>query len=99
MRNRFLASMNVIALVGAMSWLAGQPAEAQSPAALRKPDAGSAKPWAPPKTPDGQPDLQGIWNNSTMTPLERPKALGTKESFTEQEAAEYEQRMRQALST
>ena len=26
----------------------------------------------PPRTPDGQPDLQGFWTNSTYTPLERP---------------------------
>src|SRR5271157_5669731 len=27
--------------------------------------------WLGPRTPDGRPDLQGIWNNSTLTPLER----------------------------
>ena len=26
---------------------------------------------AGPRTPDGHPDLQGIWNNATLTPLER----------------------------
>ncbi|HZL95129.1 MAG TPA: hypothetical protein VFB99_15850, partial [Vicinamibacterales bacterium] len=25
-----------------------------------------------PRTPDGQPDLQGFWSNATYTPLERP---------------------------
>ena len=29
----------------------------------------------PPRTPDGQPDLQGVWLNASATPLERPKAL------------------------
>ncbi len=28
-----------------------------------------------PRTPDGQPDLQGVWANNTATPLERPKEL------------------------
>ena len=31
-----------------------------------------------PRTPDGQPDLQGYWTNLTYTPFERPKALANK---------------------
>jgi hypothetical protein len=44
---------------------------------------------APPLAPDGHPDLQGIWTNATLTPLERPTALAGKEYLTEQEAAEF----------
>jgi hypothetical protein len=29
--------------------------------------------WTTPRTPDGQPDLQGIWGNKTITPIERPE--------------------------
>jgi hypothetical protein len=32
----------------------------------------SAKTWTQPRTPDGQPDLQGIWTNYTSTPFEVP---------------------------
>ena len=35
--------------------------------------AGTSRPWTVPRTPDGQPDLQGIWTNATITPLERPR--------------------------
>ena len=45
----------------------------------------------PPRTPDGQPDLEGVWDFRTITPLERPKELGTKAFFTAEEAAKYEQ--------
>jgi hypothetical protein len=41
------------------------------------------------RTPWGSPDLQGTWTNSTLTPLERPAALGASEFFTPAEAAEY----------
>lgn len=48
------------------------------------------KTWTPPHTPNGQPDLQGIWGFATITPLERPSDLAGKEFFTEKEAVEYE---------
>jgi hypothetical protein len=38
---------------------------------------------------DGHPDLQGIWTNKTITPLERPATLGNKAFFTEAEAKEF----------
>jgi hypothetical protein len=50
-----------------------------------------AQSYKTPRTADGQPDLQGIWDFRTITPMERPKQLGTKAFFTEQEAAAYEQ--------
>ena len=40
-----------------------------------------------PLTPDGQPDLQGIWNSVTVTPLERPRDLATKAFFASDEEA------------
>ena len=46
-----------------------------------------------PRTPDGHPDLSGIWTNTTLTPMERPKEFAGKEFFTEEEAAAYEKRV------
>jgi hypothetical protein len=43
----------------------------------------------------GQRDLQGIWTNATLTPLERPRELAGKEFFTEAEAAAYEKQGRE----
>jgi hypothetical protein len=37
------------------------------------------------KTPWGDPDLQGIWNFGTITPLERPKELGDRATLTKEE--------------
>jgi len=42
------------------------------------------------RTSDGHPDLQGIWANDTVTPLERPKRFADKATLTEQEALVYE---------
>jgi hypothetical protein len=49
-----------------------------------------ARPYTAPRTPDGQPDLQGIWTNVTITPLERPADLAGKAFFTPVEALQYE---------
>jgi len=42
------------------------------------------------RTPCGDPDLQGIWNNTTITPLERPTRLAGKQVLTDEEAAEFQ---------
>ena len=55
--------------------------QSASPAALN---------WKAPRTPDGQPDLQGIWTNASLTPLQRPAELSDKQFFTQEEAAAYE---------
>ena len=43
-----------------------------------------------PRTPWGEPDLQGIWDFATITPMERPTELAGKEVLTEEEAVERE---------
>src|SRR4051812_46059812 len=58
---------------------------AQQPQQLR-PSVTTAGSYRVPRTPDGQPDLQGFWTNLTYTPFERPKALADKPLYTEQEA-------------
>ena len=42
--------------------------------------------WTLPRTPDGAPDLQGIYTNVSLTPLQRPKELAGKAFFTPAEA-------------
>ena len=49
--------------------------------------------WAPARTADNQPDLQGIWSHNSATPLERPKELAGREVLTDEELAELNQRI------
>jgi len=49
-----------------------------------------AKKWTAPRTPDGKPDLQGVWTHVTITPLERPAEFANKPFFTKAEAEQFE---------
>ena len=42
------------------------------------------------KTPDGAPNLQGVWDYRTMTPLERPTELGEQQFFSAEEASAFQ---------
>jgi hypothetical protein len=46
--------------------------------------------WRPPRAPDGHPDLQGIWDYRSATPLERPERFAGREFMTAAEVTEYE---------
>ena len=46
-----------------------------------------------PRTADGQPDLQGLWTNDTITPMERPASLQGRAFLSEDEIAAMEQNL------
>ena len=50
----------------------------------------SAQGYVVPRTTDGQPDLQGLWTNDTITPMERPASLEGREFLTPGEIAQME---------
>jgi hypothetical protein len=50
----------------------------------------AADDWTLPRTPDGVPDIQGLFTFRTITPLQRPKELAGKQTLTAEEAADYE---------
>jgi hypothetical protein len=91
MSHRWLVSARTVALSGALAWLAAAPVGGQAPAVAASAGEAATAPYAPPRTPDGQPDLQGFWTNSTYTPLERPADVN-KELYTLEEALEREAR-------
>lgn len=92
MRNCVLSLM--AALVLTIVPAAGQATSAPKPNTA----AAVKRTWTPPRTPDGQPDLQGVWTNNTVTPLQRPKELAGKEYYTEAELADVQQRQRERLA-
>ena len=83
MRHRLLTFVGSLAVVSAAVWLTSGPLAAQAPRA-----AASAS--ALPRTPDGHPDLQGLYDVATMTPVERSAGV-TSLVLTKEEAAALEQ--------
>jgi hypothetical protein len=65
----------------------------------QRPSVATPKGWKTPRTADGVPDLQGLWTNATLTPLQRPANLAGKEFFTESEAQAFEREIIQRNST
>jgi hypothetical protein len=52
--------------------------------------AAGPAPYKAPRAVDGQPDLEGTWTNATLTPFERPSALGERKVLTSQEVRQIE---------
>src|SRR5579859_4456262 len=100
MSHRFLAVEGAVAAALAVALLAPVPATAQSSlAAVEKAAAALApKGWTPPRTPDGQPDIQGVFTNGFITPVERPADLAGKAFFTKEEAVAFETHKVQATN-
>ncbi len=51
----------------------------------QQPASRAATGWTVPKTLDGQPDLQGVWSNDVITPLQRPVQLKDRSVLTAEE--------------
>jgi hypothetical protein len=80
-----LKAMGTLALVVMVVWIV--PVSGQAPAGSTAPKPPTAKKWSVAHTPWGHPDLQGIWNNGTTTPLERPADLAGREFLSDAEWA------------
>ena len=86
MRNRRLALAGALAAVIVVGSLALVSVAAQAPAAGAAARTSLRTSW-------GAPDLQGIWSNPVVVPLERPKEFGAREFLTDQEHAKAEQEL------
>jgi hypothetical protein len=66
-----------------------------APAAVAPAGAQEPRKWTTPRTPWGDPDLQGTYSNRTITPFERPANVNGREFFTKEEVAALESRAQQ----
>ena len=81
--------MTTIVIVAALAVGLQQSAFAQATA-----DKGR---WSVPRMPDGKPDMQGVWANNGMTPLERPAVWGNRATMTDAELADLKKRAQKLI--
>ena len=73
------------------SFVAGSTLAAVAAAMILGPTLAAAQTTAVPPTPWGAPDLQGVWDFRTLTPMERPDELADKQVLTAEEAAQFQE--------
>jgi hypothetical protein len=83
MNHRILASL------AAAAGLVAAPLAAQTTVAAKAAST-TKKNWTVSRLADGHPNLQGIWTNATITPLERPEQFAGKATVSDAEAAKFE---------
>ncbi|HSR07533.1 MAG TPA: hypothetical protein VLM42_10305 [Bryobacteraceae bacterium] len=85
MRLKTLSTLLALATAGVLvsvPLLAQSQGSAESRVAAKP--APAAKGWTMPRTPDGKPDLQGVYSNAQTIPVARPAYLGAKEFYTDE---------------
>jgi len=85
MKYRFLVLTGAFILVAALALVS---LVAQAPAEKNAAKTNGATSWTPPRTPWGDPDLQGIWNATWRTPTQRPRRGEPAVVTDEEDAAE-----------
>jgi hypothetical protein len=93
MSRRRLASIGVLAVAVALTPMpvAGQASSSGPKTASSGKTPSEGKTWMPPRTPWGEPDLQGVWDYRTITPMQRPEKFAGRAFLTAAEAVELEQ--------
>jgi hypothetical protein len=93
MTQRRVACFIMLLLAVTITVLTPLMAQTPAPKAQGTPTpATSAKPWTPPKTPWGDPDLQGMWPSTDLlgVPMQRPDNMGDRAVLTDEEYAQRE---------
>ena len=87
MRHRLLTSAGSLVAVIVTVWLAGVVVAGQAPSETTTFTVPTSS-YTPPRTPWGDPDLQGVWDNHSNVRMERPANVAGRTTYTDAEMAE-----------
>ena len=90
--SRRLSALPVVIAALSASLVAGQAPKTAAQKPVARVNSRSV-----PKTPWGDPDLQGVWNDATSTPLQRPNGA-SKDTLSDEEAADFQAELANELS-
>jgi hypothetical protein len=96
-KQRFLLLAGVATTI-AVGSLAMRAVGGQTPATTGRAPTVAVKTGPAPKTPWGEPDLQGIWSRDADVPLQRPTKYGNREFLTDVERAELDRQIAGIIS-
>src|SRR5581483_7306961 len=97
MKHRLSTSASFVVVVAGLV-LSPMPISGQTQGTRAAPARATAKKAGPGRTPWGDPDLQGVWNDATGTPLQRPNGLAGKDVLSDEEAAAFQEQTVQDLT-
>src|SRR4249919_3781402 len=95
MRHRFFTRLALLAVLVSLPVVAGQEPAGKALAGKTGKAKLAAKTF---RTPWGDPHLQGVWNDATSTPLQRPGEVGAKQVLNDEEAAEFQATLANSLT-
>jgi hypothetical protein len=78
--------LGISAFLLLVAWVTAESIAGQAPS------NGAGRAWAPPRTTYGQPDLEGVWSNNGVTPLQRPDVLKDRKFLTDAEVEQLKRR-------
>ena len=102
MRRRFMSAVAAACVAAAVSFPAladqARTTPAKNAGVSRQAAGGRQAAGSMPRTPWGDPDLQGVWNDATSTPLARPGGVSDKQVLTDEEAEEFQRNLAHNLT-
>jgi hypothetical protein len=93
MRHRIVTCIVMGVALSSAVVLDGQSTSASAKGTADRSAKATADKWSVPRMPDGRPDLQGVWANNNMTPLQRPPQFAGRATMTDAELTDLKQKV------
>ena len=94
MRHRIVTALVIGVALSTAVVVDGQSTSAKATVDRSSSAKASADKWSLPRMPDGRPDMQGVWANNNITPLQRPPHFAGRATMTDAELADLKKKVK-----